>query len=125
MEKTLAIIKPDGVERNIIGKILTMYEESNLKIIDISMLQISIETAEQHYFEHKGKDFYNELINYITSAPLVIVELEAENAVKKLREINDRVRNIYGIGMTKNTVHGSDSPISAEREIEIFFGERK
>ncbi len=124
MEKTLAIIKPDGVERNIIGDILSMYEKGNLKIIDIEMHQISIEKAEAHYFEHKGKYFYDELINYITSGPLVIIELEADNAVKILRDINDEVRKKFGISMTKNTVHGSDSIKSAEREIGLFFGDR-
>ena len=124
MGKTLSIIKPDGVERNIIGKILTKYEEKDLKIINISMLTISHEMAERHYFEHKGKSFYEELIKYFTSGPSVIVELESEDAVPKLRAVNDEIRELWGVSTTKNTVHGSDSDASAMREIELFFGNR-
>ena len=124
MGKTLSIIKPDGVERNIIGKILTKYEEKGLKIINISMITITPEIAERHYFEHKGKNFYEELIKYITSGPSVIVELEAEGAVPKLRAANDEIRELWGVSTTKNTVHGSDSDVSAMREIELFFGNR-
>lgn len=124
MEKTLSIIKPDGVERNIVGKILWKYEEAGLKIIDLSMVAINLETAERHYFEHRGKSFYNELIEYITSGPSVLVELEAENAVAELRRLNEEIRTAWGVSTTKNTVHGSDSESNARREIELFFGNR-
>ena len=124
MGRTLSIIKPDGVERNIIGKILTKYEVAGFKIINISMITLSHEMAERHYFEHKDKSFYGELIKYITSGPSVIVELEAEGAVPKLRAANDEIRELWGVSTTKNTVHGSDSDVSAMREIELFFGNR-
>lgn len=124
MEKTLSIIKPDGVERNLIGRIIEKYEECGLKVIDLSMVNISLETAERHYFEHRGKGFYEGLIEYITSGPSVLVEMEAEDAVKKLRTANDEIRILWGVSTTKNTVHGSDSPVNALREIELFFGNR-
>lgn len=124
MEKTLSIIKPDGVERNLIGKIIGKYEEAGLRVIDLSMISISLEIAERHYFEHRGKGFYDGLIEYITSGPSVLVELEADEAVKKLRAVNDEIRVLWGVSTTKNTVHGSDSPESAKREIQLFFGNR-
>jgi len=124
MEKSLSIIKPDGVERNLIGKILSIYEENGLRIIDLSMVGISLGIAERHYYEHRGKGFYNELIEYITSGSSVLVELEGEDAVQCVRELNDKIRALYGVSTTKNTVHGSDSIASATREIELFFGNR-
>ena len=122
MEKTLSIIKPDGVERNLIGKIIEKYEACGLKVIDLNMGTISVNLAERHYFEHRGKGFYDGLIEYITSGPSVLIELEAEDAVKKLRAANDEIRALWGVSTTKNTVHGSDSPTNALREIELFFG---
>lgn len=121
VEKTLVIIKPDGVRRNIIGKLIDSYERENLKLVDIEMFTIGRELAELHYAEHKGKDFYGELIGYITSGPSVIMELEGENAIAAVRKLNEVLRSKYKVNTTQNTVHGSDSPESAAREIDIFF----
>lgn len=121
VERTLVIIKPDGVRRNIIGKLIDSYEQENLKLVDIEMFTISRELAELHYAEHKGKDFYGELIGYITSGPSVIMELEGENAIAAVRKLNEVLRSKYKVNTTQNTVHGSDSPESAAREIDIFF----
>ncbi|MFZ5354772.1 MAG: nucleoside-diphosphate kinase [Bacillota bacterium] len=121
-QKTLVIIKPDGVRRNLIGKITDYYESAGLRVLDIEMLQIDEKTANIHYREHKGKDFFEELIDYITSGPSVIIELAGEDAISAVRRINDEIRKNYRINTTQNTVHGSDSPESAEREIILFFG---
>lgn len=120
-EKTLVIIKPDGVMRNLIGKIIDSYEVENLKIIDMKMLKISRQLAEQHYKEHFGKEFYNGLIDYITSSPSVVIELEGENAIKNVRALNVKLREKYGVDARQNTVHGSDSKESAEYEIKLYF----
>lgn len=88
LERTLVLIKPDAVERNLIGKILTFYEDNGLKIIALKMEKISREFAEKHYKEHKGKSFFNELIDYITRSSLCALVLEGNNAVEKVREIN-------------------------------------
>ncbi|MGE5629531.1 MAG: nucleoside-diphosphate kinase [Caulobacteraceae bacterium] len=121
-ESSLVIIKPDGVERNLIGRIVDMYERKGMKVSNIKMLNIDRELAENHYSEHKGKHFYNELIDYIISGPSVALILTGEAAVKTIREINEEIRAAYGVSTTRNTVHGSDSAESAEREISLFFG---
>lgn len=122
-EKTLVIIKPDGVRRNIIGDIISRYERESLEVANIKWLNITRELAELHYAEHKNKDFFVELMDYITSGASIIIELTGENAIKRVREINVEIRKQYAIGTTQNTVHGSDSPESAKREIELFFNE--
>ena len=120
-EKTIAMIKPDGVQRNLIGKVLDIYEQTGLQITNLKMTRLSRELAELHYTEHKGKDFFEELIQYITSGPVVIIELEGVNAVKRIRDINEEVRREYAVSRTQNTVHGSDSVEHAQREIDNFF----
>ena len=131
MERTLVLIKPDAVERNLIGKILTFYEDNGLKIIALKMEKISSEFAEKHYKEHKGKSFFNELIDYITRSSLCALVLEGNDAVEKVREINGStkpekqkegtIRKAYAKSITENSVHSSDSVEHAKEEIELWF----
>ena len=130
-EKTLVLIKPDAVQRNLIGQILTEYERNGLKVVDMNMLTASTETAEKHYAEHKERPFFGELVEYITSSPLVALVVEGEDAIGRVRALNgatnpadsgdNTIRALYGISLSENTVHSSDSPESAEKEISIWF----
>lgn len=131
MEKTLVLIKPDAVEKNIIGKIISAYEESGLKIIALKMEKVDKGLAELHYAEHKGKSFYNDLIEFITRSPLCALIVEGDNCIEKVRQINGAtnpkeqkegtIRKKYAKGITENCVHSSDSLESSKREIEIWF----
>ena len=131
MERTLVLIKPDAVERNLIGKIISCYEENGLKVEALRMEQISKEFAGVHYEIHKGKPFYNKLIEYITRSPLCAMVLSGENAVDRVRKINgatnpdeankDTIRGKYGKNTTENAVHASDSKENAEKEIVIWL----
>ena len=134
LERSLVLIKPDAVERNLIGKILTIYEDNNLKIMNMRLTNVSREVAEAHYIEHKGQDYYDNLIAYITRSPVVAVVLEGEDAIAKVRRLNGKtnpaeaeegtVRRLYGLATNLNSVHASDSPKNAQREIEIWFPEK-
>ena len=131
MEKSLVLIKPDAVRKNIIGKIIALYESEDLKVTDLKMELVSLEKAEEHYKEHKGKFFYDPLIEFITSGPLVAMIIEGENAIFKIREINGStnpevakegtIRKLFADSNRENCVHASDSLESAEREINIWF----
>lgn len=133
MEKSLVLIKPDAVERNIIGEIISRYEENDLKIVDLKMKKISKEFAYKHYEEHIGKGFFKELIEFITRSSLCALILEGENAIEKVRGINGStnpkeakegtIRNLYAKNKTENCVHASDSRDSAKREINLWFGQ--
>lgn len=135
MEKSLVLIKPDGVEKRLIGKIIKMYEEDGLTISELKMLKVSKELGMKHYEEHKGKEFFNKLINYITRGPVCAMILEGENAINRVRKINGAtnpevaekgtIRYLYADNMTENCVHASDSNESAERECELWFNEYK
>lgn len=131
IEKTLVLIKPDAVQRNLIGTILSEYERNGLKIVDMEMLTASKETAEKHYDEHKERPFFGELVSYITSSPLVAFVVEGEDAISRVRALNgatnpedsgdNTIRALHGISLSENTVHSSDSTESAEKEINIWF----
>ena len=131
MEKSLVLIKPDAVERNLIGDILSIYEKNNLKIINMKLLSASTEMAKEHYIEHNGRPYFDELINYITRSPIVALVLEGDNAISRIREINGAtspseakegtIRALFALSKNENSVHASDSPDSAEREISIWF----
>lgn len=125
IEQSLILIKPDALERNLVGSILKIYEENNLSIKDIKLTKATKEQAINHYLEHKNKSFFNDLIEYITSGPLVAIIIEGENAVKVVRSINDTIRENYALNVTQNSVHGSDSISSANREIGIWFDIQK
>ena len=131
MERTLSIIKPDATTRNITGKVNVMIEDAGLKIIAQKRILLSKEQAEEFYGEHKGKVFFPSLVEIITSAPVVVQVLEAEDAVARYRKImgatnpavaeEGTIRKTFALSIDKNTVHGSDSLESAEREISFFF----
>lgn len=131
MEKTLSIIKPDATSRNLIGKINTMIENAGLKIVAQKMIQLSPKQAEEFYREHKGKSFFDNLVQFMCSAPVVVQVLEGENAIKHYRQImgstnpevaeESTIRKACALSIDKNSVHGSDSPESAAREISFFF----
>ena len=130
-EQTLSIIKPDAVERNLDNKIKSFFEKNNLKILKSKKVKISKEEASEFYKVHQTKPFYNELCNYLSSGPIVVMVLEGENAVLKNRELmgatdplkaeEGTLRKMYGISIDKNSVHGSDSIENSKIEIDFFF----
>ena len=130
-EQTLSIIKTDAVERNLENKIKTFFENNNLKVIKNKKVQITKEEAEEFYKVHQTKPFYGKLCNYLSSGPIVVMILEGENAILKNRELmgetdpinakEGTLRKLYGISIDKNSVHGSDSPENAKKEISFFF----
>lgn len=132
MERTLIIVKPEGVQRGLAGQVLARFEAKGLKLVGLKLLQIPRELAERHYAEHQGKPFYEGLVSHITSSPVVVGVLEGPEAISVARTLmgptNPRtappgtIRGDYGLEIGMNIVHGSDSPASAEREIGIFFG---
>lgn len=135
MEETLVLIKPDGVKRQICGEILTRYERKGLIIKAMKLLQTPKELAEEHYAEHKDKPFFGELVDFITSGPVLAFVLAGKNAVTSVRTINGAtnpldatpgsIRGDYALTMDSNVVHASDSVDSAVREIHLWFPEYK
>lgn len=135
MEETLVLIKPDGVKRQICGEILTRYERKGLIIKAMKLLQTPKELAEEHYAEHKDKPFFGELVDFITSGPVLAFVLAGKNAVTSVRTINGAtnpvdatpgsIRGDYALTMDSNVVHASDSVDSAAREINLWFPEYK
>lgn len=133
MERTLIIIKPDGVERNLIGPIITRFEQRGLKIVGMKMLKVSDSLARQHYAVHEGKSFFEPLIEYITSAPVVVIALEGPQAVQAARNTigstkpveatAGSIRGDFGMMVGRNLVHGSDSPENGAAEIALWFDE--
>ncbi len=133
MEQTLLLIKPDAIERKLIGKIISRLEETSLRILNIKMVMFTREMTEQFYGEHKGEEFYERLINYMANKKVVALRLEGMEAIKTLRNLvgatdpkkaeKNTIRADFGLGTPQNSVHASDSAKSAEREIEFFFGE--
>jgi nucleoside-diphosphate kinase len=134
-EKTLLIIKPDGVRRGLVGEILARVERKGYRLENMTEMTISRELASKHYAEHKGKPFYDDLIDYITGGPSVVAIVHGENTIENLRMIMGAtdpldatpgsIRGAYATSVTHNLVHGSDSPESAEREIGLFFGDSR
>ena len=130
-ERTFVAIKPDGVKRGLIGRIIQRFEDKGFKIVGMKLLQVTPELAAKHYEEHQGKPFYNRLIYYITSAPVVAMVIEGYNAVESVRHIVGAtsplkadvgtIRADFAQIMEYNVVHASDSLASAEREINIYF----
>ena len=131
IEQTLSIIKPDAVERNLDNKIKSFFEKNNLKILKSKKVKISKEEASEFYKVHQTKPFYNDLCNYLSSGPIVVMILEGENAVLKTRQLmgatdpskadEGTLRKMYGLSIDKNSVHGSDSVENAKTEINFFF----
>ena len=133
MERTLIIIKPDGVERMLIGPIVTRFEQRGLKLVGMKMVQVSDGLARQHYAVHEGKPFFEPLIEYITSAPVVVMALEGPEAIQAARNTIGATRPVeatagsirgdFGMMVGRNLVHGSDSPENGEAEIALWFDE--
>lgn len=133
MEKTLVLVKPDGVQKGLIGEIIKRFERRGLKVIGLKMLVMSEKQATQHYQEHVGKAFFSELVSFITSGPLVSMILEGNNAVKIVRTMMGTtnpaeaapgtIRGDFALTMSNNVIHGSDGIECANREISIFFSE--
>ena len=131
IERTLVIIKPDGVQRNLVGEVLRRFEGRGLRIAALKLIQIPRATAEDHYAEHKGKGFYEGTVSYMTSAPVVVFVLEGPDAIAASRAtmgatnpLNAQpgtIRADYGINISRNIIHGSDKPETAEREIKLYF----
>ena len=135
IEKTLSIIKPDGVERNLDGQIKEMFLSNGFKIVQEKKIQIEKQEAEKFYKVHETKPFYNDLCTYLSSGPIVVMILEKENAIKANRELmgstnpkdaaEGTIRKKFGISIDKNSVHGSDSAENAKIEIDFFFSDRE
>lgn len=133
MEKTLVLIKPDAMKRNLMGEIISIYEKSNLHIKAMKIIKATNEMGMEHYEEHKEKPFFHELIEYITSNEVCALIIEGDNAVEEVRKLNgatdpknaepSSIRGRYALSKGENSVHASDSIISAEREIRIWFPE--
>jgi nucleoside-diphosphate kinase len=134
VEQTLIIVKPDGVQRALVGDIVGRLERRGLKIVAMQMQQVDRATAQKHYAEHEGKPFFAGLVDYITSAPVVVLVMEGPQAVaaaratigatKPVEAAPGSIRGDLGLMVGRNLIHGSDSPESARREIGIFFGEK-
>jgi nucleoside-diphosphate kinase len=132
VESTLLIVKPDAVRRGLIGEVLRRVEAKGLRLAELRMITIDRVTAEEHYGEHREKPFFDELVEFIGSGPVVVARVEGERAVPVLRSLigstdpalapPGTIRGDYGLIITENLVHGSDSNESAERELKLFFG---
>ncbi len=133
MEKSLIIIKPDGVQRRLIGEVIGRIEKKGLKIAALKMLRVSRELAEKHYAVHKGKKFYESLVSFITSGPVVAMAVEGPNAISVMRKLMGKtfgfdaepgtIRGDFGVSTQFNLVHGSDSPETAGFELSLWFDE--
>ena len=131
METTLVLLKPDAVQRGLVGEVTARLERTGLKIVGMKLMQVSPELAERHYGEHVGKPFFDALVSFITSGPIVAMALGGPNAVAVVRKTMGAtnpaespagtVRGDFGIDIGRNLVHGSDSAESAERELALFF----
>lgn len=130
-QQTLSIIKPDGVQRNLIGKVFACIEDAGLKIVATKMIHMSENQARQFYAVHRERPFYNSLVKYMTGGPVVVSVLDGENAMVKYRDVMGAtnpanaapgtIRKLYAESIEANVVHGSDSPTNAEIEIRFFF----
>jgi nucleoside-diphosphate kinase len=131
MERTLILVKPDAFARNLSGEIIARFERKGLRLAALKLMTMSRDLAQQHYAEHEGKPFFEELVTFITSGPLVAMVLEGEQAVTAARQAigatnpleadAGSIRGEYAIAVGQNMVHGSDSPDSAAREVGLFF----
>ncbi|MBC2299446.1 nucleoside-diphosphate kinase [Listeria welshimeri] len=131
MEQTYVMVKPDGVERGLIGEIVAKIEKKGIKLVAGKLIQIDRKLAEQHYAEHIGKPFFEDLIGFITSGPVFVMVLEGDDVIKIARRMMGKtnpleadagtIRAEYAVHTNRNVIHGSDSPESAKREIQLFF----
>ena len=132
MEETLVLVKGDGVQRRLVGEIIRRIEAKNLDIRAMQLMDVSRELAEEHYAEHRDKPFFEELVEFITTTPVVAMRVSGEGAIKVMRKLMGAtnpaeaepgtIRGDLALSLPDNLVHGSDSPESAERELKLFFG---
>ncbi|MDT8860014.1 nucleoside-diphosphate kinase [Alkalihalobacillus sp. MEB130] len=135
MERTYLMVKPDGVQRNLIGEIVSRFEKKGFTLVGAKLMTISKELAETHYGEHKERPFFGELVSFITSGPVFAMVWEGNNVISTARTMMGStnpaeaapgtIRGDYGVQVSMNVIHGSDSPASAEREISLFFNENE
>jgi nucleoside-diphosphate kinase len=133
MERTLILVKPDAFARNLTGEIIARFERKGLRIAALKHMHLGEDLAKQHYAEHEGKPFFGELVDFITSAPLVAMVLEGSDAIRAARQVigatnpleaaPGSIRGDFALEVGKNMVHGSDAPESAQREAKLFFPE--
>lgn len=133
MERSLVLIKPDAMQRGLAGTIITRLEQSGLKLVAIKMLHLDKALAQEHYAIHRDKPFFNDLVNYISSAPIIAIVFEGEKAVEVIRKTmgatdparaeSGTIRGDFGLDIGRNSVHGSDSVATTEKEIKLFFAE--
>tara|TARA_Y100000996_G_scaffold409657_1_gene390675 strand:- start:698 stop:1147 length:450 start_codon:yes stop_codon:yes gene_type:complete len=131
VQRTLVLIKPDAVQRNLSGKIISRLEDKGLKLVGIKLIHVDESLASKHYGEHIGKPFYNSLVEFITSSPVIALAIEGDNSVQVVRNLMGAtnpvdslpgtIRGDYGLTIGMNLIHGSDSEDSANRELAIFF----
>jgi nucleoside-diphosphate kinase len=131
VERTLILVKPDAFARNLSGEIIARFERKGLRLVAMQLMTMTREMATQHYAEHEGKPFFDELVSFITSGPLVAMVLEGESAIAAARQVigatnplqanTGSIRGDYAIEVGQNMVHGSDAPESAAREVALFF----
>jgi|SRR5215207_11346075 len=132
MERTLILVKPDAFARGLTGEIIARFERKGLEIVSLRHMQVTEDLAKQHYAEHEGKPFFGELVDFITSGPIVAMVLEGEQAIKAARQVigatnpleatTGSIRGDFAVEVGQNMVHGSDSPESGAREAKLFFG---
>lgn len=135
MEQTFVMVKPDGVQRGLIGEIVSRLEKKGFTIVAAKLFQVPKELAEQHYAEHASKPFFAELVNFITSSPVFAMIIEGNESIKTVREMMGKtnptdsapgtIRGDYGLSIGMNIIHGSDSTLSAIREIKLWFNENE
>jgi nucleoside-diphosphate kinase len=135
MEKTFLMVKPDGVQRNLVGEIVQRFEKKGYQLVGAKLMNISNDLAEQHYGEHKERPFFGELVNFITSGPVFAMVWQGDNVIKVARDMMGKtnpvdaaagtIRGDYAVNVGMNIIHGSDSPESAEREINLFFNKNE
>ena len=131
IQRTLVLCKPDAVQRGLVGRIVSRFEEKGLKLAGMKMLHVTADLAGKHYAEHVEKPFYGELVKFITASPVVALAIEGDNAVEVVRNLmgvtnpqkagSGTIRGDFGLNLTMNLVHGSDSLASAQRELALFF----
>ncbi len=129
------MVKPDGVQRNLVGEIVSRFEKKGFKLVGAKLMTVSKELAEEHYGEHKERPFFGELVDFITSSPVFAMVWEGENVIATARQMMGKtnpadalpgtIRGDFGVTMGKNVIHGSDSPESAQREISLWFNENE
>tara|TARA_Y100000814_G_scaffold293323_1_gene274414 strand:- start:2490 stop:2942 length:453 start_codon:yes stop_codon:yes gene_type:complete len=135
MEKTLILLKPDSLQRGLSGEIISRFEKKGFKIIGMKLIKVSKDLAETHYSEHKGKPFFEDLVAFITSSPIIAMVIETQNAINIARNmmgstnpidaLPGTIRGDFGISVEYNIIHGSDSETSAKKEISLFFNEKE